>query len=292
MRILVSGGTGFIGSSIVQALTEICPEAEVQVLSRRAAGAAQVRGDVTQPDTLAGCVNGTETVIHSVQFPHHPVENPRKGWTYERVDGVGTKNLVAACVQARVRRFVYLSGAGVGPHRSEPWFRAKYEAETAIRQSGMDYAILRPSWIYGPGDRSLNRFVDFSRRLPFVPVIGDGKSRVQPVSVSDVSRIAASCATRTVPPNRVFELAGPQQLSMNEVLRTVQRVVGKRRPLIHFPAGMMKWVAGALSLLPQPPLSPSAIDFLTSEEIVDPRPTEEFFGMKFEDLETGLRRYL
>lgn len=299
MNILVAGGSGFIGSHIVRELVESCPDAVVRILTRKAKSAnpwgrqvAYAEGDVTVTRSLSGPVEGVDAAVHCVQFPNHPVENPAKGWTYERVDGQGTRNLVEACAKAGVRRFVYLSGAGAGPGKVQPWFRAKHMAEEAVRQSGMEYAILRPSWVYGPEDRSLNRFVSLTRHFPFVPVIGNGKAKVQPISVFDIAKVAALCATRAEAPNRVFELGGPQELSMNEILRTLQKVLGKRRPLIHSPVSVMRLVASALALLPNPPLTSSAIDFILMEERVDPSPAEEFFGMKFESLETGLRRYL
>jgi len=298
MKILVAGGSGFIGSHIVSELVDNHPEASVGILTRKAKSGGSrprtthVQGDVTEPSSLSGPAHGIDVAVHCVQFPNHPVENPAKGWTYERVDGKGTRNLVKACTTAGVRRFVYLSGAGAGPGRPEPWFRAKHEGEEAVRQSGMEYAILRPSWVYGPEDHSLNRFVSFTRHFPFVPVIGNGKAKVQPISVFDIAKVAALCATRGEAPNRTFELGGPEELSMNEILRTLQRVLGKRRPLIHSPTAVMKLVAHVLALLPNPPLSPSAIDFILMEERVDPRPAEEFFGIKLETLETGLRRYL
>ena len=298
MKILVAGGSGFIGSHIVDELTKTNPAVSVRILTRRpgpvnpSSRFRYVRGDVTAPETLAQAVEGADAVVQCVQFPNHPVENSSKGWTYENIDGQGTENLVAASARARVRRFVYLSGAGVGPGKTQPWFRAKQRAEEAVRKSGMEYVILRPSWVYGPEDRSLNRFVFFMKHLPFVPVIGSGKSRVQPVSVFDIGRVAALSLMRAESPDATFELGGPEELSMDEILRTVQRVMGKRRPLVHIPAGMMKFFARALALLPNPPLTPGAIDFVLMEVKVDPRPAEGYFGIKFEKLETGLRRYL
>ena len=299
MNLLVAGGSGFIGSHIVRELVEQSPESIIRILTRKPtakkSSAARIEyavGDVMAPQSLNAPMQGIDVVVQCVQFPNHPIENPARGWTYERVDGEGTRNIVQACLTAGVRRFIYLSGAGAGPGRSEPWFRAKHEAEQAVRQSGLEYAILRPSWVYGPEDRSLNRFVMLARRSPVIPVIGNGRSRVQPVSVFDVAKVAALCATRAQAPNTVFELGGPEELSMNEILRTVQKILGKRRILMHSPVSMMKLAGRVLALLPNPPLTPSAIDFILMEERVDPRPAEQFFGMKFESLETGLRRYL
>ena len=128
-----------------------------------------------------------------------------------------------ACQAAGVKRIVYLSGAGTRGGRAEPWFRAKWTAEEAIRGSGLEYVILRPSWIYGKHDRSLNKFVAFVRYLPVVPVIGDGKARVQPALVDDIGRVAALAVDESAATNREFELGGPRALSMDAIIRTVQR---------------------------------------------------------------------
>ena len=296
MKILVAGGSGFIGSHIVREISQTFPDETVRVMSRRPAPVASrvesCGGDVTDPASLPDCVRGIDVVVQCIQFPNHPVEKPSRGWTYEKIDGEGTVNMVRAAKEAAVRRFVYLSGAGTAPGKPQPWFRAKHRAEEAVRNSGMEYAIFRPSWIYGPGDRSLNRLVAFTRMLPFVPVIGSGQARVQPVSVFDLARIVALATVSPQAPDRVFDVGGPQQLSMNEILRIVQEVIGKRRPLLHAPAGLMKVISRGLAVLPTPPLSPSAIDFIQMEEKVDPRPTEEYFGIRFEGLRSALRRYL
>lgn len=299
MRVLISGGTGFVGSAIVARLRQPGRGHELRCLSRHAdrlspwgADVALVPGDVRDARSLQRAVEGVDCVVHCVQFPNHPVENPRRGLTYEAIDGQGTINLVRACQGAGVRRIVYLSGAGTRAGRSEPWFRAKWTAEEAIRASGLEYVILRPSWIYGKDDRSLNRFVTFVRYLPIVPVIGDGKACVQPAFVEDIGRVGALAVDEAAATNRVFELGGPETLSMDAIIRTVQRVLGKHQPLLHQPVALVKLGAALLQLLPNPPLSPAAIDFILMEEPVDPAPAEATFGLRFRRLEEGLRTYL
>jgi uncharacterized protein YbjT (DUF2867 family) len=299
MRVLVTGGTGFIGGAIVQALRAEPGEHDVRALSRRASrssaasgGATLVAGDVRDPASLRRAVEGVEAVIHCVQFPNHPVENPRRGYTYAAIDGQGTVNLAAACREAGVRRLLYVSGAGVRPGHTEPWFRAKETAERAVRDSGGEWVIFRPSWVYGPRDRSLNKFVQLVRWLPIVPVIGNGQTRVQPVFVDDVARVVARAVDEPRATGQVFELGGPERLTMDEILRTVQRVLGRHQPLVHAPVALVKLQASLLALLPNPPLSPAAIDFILMEETVDPHPAEALFGVSFRRLEAGLRTYL
>jgi uncharacterized protein YbjT (DUF2867 family) len=191
-----------------------------------------------------------------------------------------------------VRRFIYLSGAGAGQGRPQPWFRAKDMAEAAIRETGMEHVILRPSWIYGPGDHSMNRFVWFCRYLPVVPVIGNGKAPVHPAYVKDVARLVVEAARREDAKDKVFDLGGPERLTMDDVIRRIQAVLGKRRPLLHHPPGLMKVLVLPMQILPEPILSPSAIDFITQEVEIDPRPAFAYFGFNFRRLEDGLREYL
>jgi NADH dehydrogenase len=165
-------------------------------------------------------------------------------------------------------------------------------AETAIRDSGLEHALLRPSWIYGPRDRSMNRFVFFCRYLPVVPVIGDGTTPVYPVHVKDVARCVVEAATREDAKALILELGGPERLTMDQIIHTVQSVLRKRRPLLHHPAKLMKLLVLPMQVLPRPMLSPGAIDFITQEVDIDPKPAMAYFGFPFRRLEEGLRDYV
>jgi len=296
MRIVVTGGTGFIGREVVERLLE-GPD-EVVVTTRnpdhdpwngRVRLVQAYSGDHV---SLGKAFMGADVVVNAIQFPNHPVEDPSRGRTYMEVDGRGTTVAAQTAKKLGVRRFVYVSGAGAGQGRTAPWFRAKDMAEAAIRATGLEHVFLRPSWIYGPRDRSLNRFVFFCRRLPVVPVIGNGKTPVYPIAVADVARAIVESVRREDATARALELGGPQRLTMDEVVRTVQEVLGRRRPILHHPAGLMKLLVLPLQLVPEPILSPSSIDFVTQEVEIDPRPAMEYFGFAFRPLAQGLREYL
>jgi NADH dehydrogenase len=297
MRIVVAGGTGFIGREVVELL--LARAADEVVVTTRDPDRDLWNGRVRLVQAYAGdavslgkAFMRADVVVHAIQFPNHPVEDPSKGRTYLEVDGRGTPVAARTARKLGVRRFVYLSGAGAGQGRPQSWFRAKDGAEDAIRETGMEYAFLRPSWIYGPRDRSMNKFVTFCRRLPFVPVIGDGTTPVAPVYVKDVARAVVECVRREDAKDKALELGGPERLTMDEVIRTVQRVIGKRRPLVHHPPALMKLLSLPMQLLPEPPLSPTAVDFVVQRVEVDPRPAMEYFGFPFTRLEDGLRQYL
>ncbi len=292
--VLVAGGTGFIGSHIVRRLT--ADGHRVIVMSRNPekargkvpAGVEVRAGDTTDAATLGPVLEGVEVVVSAVQFPNHPVENPRKGYTYIRVDGEGTVHLVEAARKAGVQRFVYLSGAGTREGQTRPWFIAKLMAEKAIRESGVPYTIFRPSWVYGPEDRSLNKFATFARLLPFVPVIGSGKTRVQPLFVEDLAQAVAASLRTGAAINQTYEIGGPEELTMDEIIRIMLRVMGRRKPLLHSPAGLMKIAAWPLQFLPAAPLSPGAVDFVLMEEPVDNTLAQRDLGLKLTPLAEGL----
>jgi NADH dehydrogenase len=298
MRVVVTGGTGFVGSEVVDGL--LAAGGHHVVVTSRDPGSVTRWGnrvEVAQafagdPTSLGRAFARADVVVHAIQFPNHPVENPTRGWTYLEVDGKGTAVAARVARNMGVRRFVYLSGAGAGQGRPQPWFRAKDMAEAAIRASGMEHTLLRSSWTYGSRDRSMNRFVAFCRYLPVVPIIGDGRTTVWPIYVKDVARCAVEAVVREGMTETALDLGGPERLSMDDIVRAILRVLGKRRPLLHQPASLMKLLVRPMSLLPRPILSPGAIDFVLQEVDFDPKPAMDLFGFPFRRLEEGLRDYL
>jgi NADH dehydrogenase len=295
--ILVAGGTGFVGSAIVRELAR--RGKRVAVLSRhpdqrRFPGIDIVwrEGDVTIPQTLGSAMHGVEAVVGAQQFTNSPIENPRKGLTFEKVDAEGTENLARAAESAGVTRYVYLSGAGAQPE-GRHWFQAKWRAEKALRRSSLTYTVLRPSWVYGPEDRSLNRFLAMSRRLPFVPLIGQaGKQQMQPVFVEDVARAAAESLDNPAAADQTFEIGGPEVMSMADVVRTALEVSGRKRLLLAAPRPLMKFVAAFLQFAPGRPLTPDAVDFISADALADPSEIRRVLGLRVTPLRQGLATYL
>jgi uncharacterized protein YbjT (DUF2867 family) len=296
--ILIAGGTGFVGGGIVREFAR--RGKPVAVLTRNASRAKRFpgldvefrEGDVTRPESLAAAMHGVESVVGCQQFPNSPFENPGKGYTFEKVDAEGTENLNRAAKAAGVKGYVYLSGAGAAP-TGPPWFRAKWRAETAVRESGLTYTILRPSWVYGPEDRSLNRFLGMSRFLPFVPLIGNAdQQRMQPVFIDDVGRAVAESLDNPAAANQLFELGGPDIMSMTEVVRTALQVAGRKRLLLSSPKPVMKLVASVLQFAPGRPLTPDAVDFITGDALGDPAAIQRALGLRLTPLREGLATYL
>jgi NADH dehydrogenase len=133
--------------------------------------------------------------------------------------------------------------------------------------------------------------VRFHRWLPFVPVIGDGRQRLQPVFVEDVAEALAQAAAAEGPTG-TFEIGGPEVMDMNDVLATMMDVRGRRKPLVHVPIVLPKLAGFFLQVLPKPPFTPAAVDFVTGDALADTGPLLRAFDLRLTPLREGLRTYL
>ncbi len=298
-RILVAGGTGFLGRAFVRGLAR--RNAQIVVLTRhpgKAAGlglpAEYIRGDVTRPGTLSPAMRGVDTAILCVQFPGYPVEAPARGRTFMEVDARGTAALVQAALEAGVRKLVYVSGVGADPHAGRKWYRAKGLAEASVRESGLAYAIVRPSWVYGPEDRSLNRFVSLVKGVPFFfPQLGGGTGRLTPLHIDDLADLVCEITLGSSGDGLTLEAGGPDVMTLDEVVRTAMRVLDRPKPILHIPIGLVKLGAAVLELLPGQLLSRAAVDFVTQDGVADSRRARNgFSGFQPRALEPGLEAYL
>jgi uncharacterized protein YbjT (DUF2867 family)/ligand-binding SRPBCC domain-containing protein len=239
--VAVAGGTGFVGAGIARELRR--RGRHVIVLSSRGEGARgqlpddiEIRvADVRDEESLAGALAGVDELVISLAFPGLPVEQPKKGYTFMDVDAGGAQRLINAGSKTGVERVVYISGAGASHDAERHWFRAKAVAEDAVRGSGMTWTIVRPTWVYGPGDVSLNRFLGFARALPFVPMTNFGRQELAPVFVADVAALAADSLEQDAAAEQVFEIGGPETLSMREILHRAMAISGVSKPLMPAP---------------------------------------------------------
>jgi uncharacterized protein YbjT (DUF2867 family) len=302
MTIAVAGGTGFVGGAIAAELA--ARGNSVLVLSHRRGlpaaltrpelgGLVEIRhADVTRPETLPAALSGADAVVVALAFRNYPVEAPRRGQTFDRIDAGGAIAVAGAARSAGVGRFLYMSGAGASPNASKTWYRAKWRAEEFIRASGLTYTIFRPSWIYGPGDKSLNRFLAFGRWLPFIPQFGPGRQQLAPVFVDDMAALVADALDTPTTDNSVIEVGGPDVLTMNEIVKRALKISGRRRPLLHAPVIFAKAATAPLVLLPSPPMRPSAIDFAIQGAPVDTTRLHELLPRRLTRLDEALATYL
>lgn len=299
MKIVLAGGTGFLGRHLGRALLD--SGHEVTVLSRHPekvssipelGGANATRGDVTEPSSLTGTLNGADAVLGAVQFPNHPIEVPRRGLTYDNYDRKGTENLIAEAQRAGVEHFAYVSGAGANTASDKTWYRAKGFAERAILRSGLRYAIVRPSWAYGPGDKALNRLANIARFSPLLPRLGVRVQRIQPVSCYDIALAFQRIFEKDEAWNEIYEIGGPEVMTMQEVLETLLDVLGKKRAIVPIPTPIAKVGTAPLVLLPKPLMTPQGIEFAIQDGVVDTDALKKILDVHPVSLREGLTRYM
>lgn len=296
--VAIAGATGFIGSAIARRLVPIA-DFRVRVLSRRPQRARQrfggldlefARADLTEPATLAEALAGAQVVINAAQFDGYPIENPRRGLTFERIDYRGTVALLAAARRLSAEHFLYISGAAADETSAHPAFAAKGRAERAIRESAIPYTILRPSLVFGPGDRVVSMFARAIRLAPLFAVPGSGRQKVQPVLVDDLAACVALALTAGPKAlNQTFEVGGPELMTFDQMIRLIMEVTGHRRPIVHIPEGLMRAAGWAAErFFPKPLFSRDAVAFVTADNACDTDALVERLGIRLTPMREGL----
>jgi len=295
-QVFVTGATGFVGHALLQRL---CAAGHiVRCLVRRGSeralrgqGAiARIEGDVLSLQGLEEGMAGCDTVIHLVGIIR---EHPASGVTFERVHTQGTVNVLEATAAAGIRRYVHMSALGTRPEAAARYHRTKWAAEEAVRASGLEWTIFRPSIIYGRGDGFVTMLASMMRRLPAVPVIGSGRQRLQPVPVEQVAAGFTGALELPATIKRTYEVGGPEAVTMVELLDVIGRALGRRRvPKIHAPLGAMRPLARLLHRLPGFPVTPDQLLMLGEDSVCDPRPFFETFELEPIPLAVGLERML
>lgn len=292
--ILVTGGTGFVGSHLIRRMRQegLPVRAAVRNPDKARAlknsGVEVVAGDISDKGSLEKAASGIERVIHLVGIIQ---EAP--GATFRGVHVEGTRNLIEAAQKAGVRHFVYQSALGARPGAKSEYHRTKWEAEELVRRSGIPSTILRPSLIYGPGDLFTLRLAGVIRQSPVLPVIGSGRSKVQPIFIDDVVSCIVKAVTCDACLNDIYELGGPEQLTYEEVTRAIAEAMGVHRPAVHVPLLFLKPMARVLeTVFPKPPLTTDQLIMLQEDNVCSLRDIRDAFGIEPVRFRDGIRKFI
>ena len=257
-RILVLGGSGFVGRSVCEKLVERCNGAggRIVVPSRRPQRAQHLRtlptvelvaANVNDAGTLERLVSGCEAVINLVAILHGSQAE------FERAHVALPHKLVAVCKARGVRRVVHVSALGVSANAPSRYLRSKAAGEAVLAASGLDVTVLRPSVIFGENDKFINLFAGMQSVLPFVPLAG-ATATFQPVWVDDVAAAIVAALDRPDSIGQTIECAGPTVYTLADLVRFAGRASGHPRPVIGLPDAIARLQAGLMELLPGTPL--------------------------------------
>ena len=275
-QVTVFGGSGFVGRAIVRALAQ--NGYQVRVACRRIELAERIKaaGDIGQitilrtnlrvPASVAAAVSGSQAVINASGIAFQ-----RGRQRYEAVHVTGARAIADAAKAAGVQRLVHISGIGADQRNStNKYIRSKVDAEDAIIAGFSDATILRPSVVFGPEDAMFNRMAQIAAKAPFVPVVGDGSAKVQPVYVGDVGAAAVAVLARPETARTVFELGGPRVYTYREIAALVLREIDRHKRIVGVPAGLMRIACFFAEFLPVPPLTHDQVDLLVTDNVARP----------------------
>jgi NADH dehydrogenase len=293
LKVVVTGGTGFVGSAVIRELrargiaTRALVRSAQQGERLERLGVEAAYGDVTDADSVLAAARGCTHAIHLVAIIRGRASQ------FDRVMVEGTRNVIAGCRAAAVERLVQTSALGLDERTRTltPYFAAKWQMEADVKASTLEYAIIRPSFVFGKGGGVMPTFVRQVRFSPVVSIIGSGRSRLQPVWLDDVAAHLVTALDLAAAANGTFELGGPDVVTWNELYRRLAETMGKQRLYVHVPVGVVRTVAALTERVPGAPISTDQVTMLEAgDNIVRENDAAAVFGLPRVSLADQLQR--
>jgi len=291
MQVFVTGSTGFVGNHVLHELVEkghqvkalVRPGSEHKL--KRPDDVETIPGTVEEVADLIRGMQGCEAAIHLVgiirAFPSQDI-------TFERLHTEAAANVIGAAKEAKVPRLLHMSALGAREDGPTAYLRTKFAAEELVRQSGLNYTIFRPSLIFGRGGEAIKMFADMVKKY-VVPIIGDGQYRFQPVSVSTVAQGFEKGLDPETANDQTLDVGGPDNVTFDEIMDTLARVMGKSIVKIHMPILPLRLATSALQHAPGYPLTTDQITMLLEGSTCDEKPFYELLRLEPISLEQTLR---
>ena len=291
MQVFVTGSTGFVGNHVLHELVEkghqvkalVRPGSEHKL--KRPDDVETIPGTVEEIADLIQGMQGCEAAIHLVGIIR---AFPSRDITFERLHTEAAANVIGAAKEAKVQRLLHMSALGAREDGPTPYLRTKFAAEELVRQSGLNYTIFRPSLIFGRGGEAIKMFADMVKKY-VVPIIGDGQYRFQPVSVTTVAQGFEKGLDPETANDQTLDVGGPDNVTFDEIMDTLARVMGKSIVKIHMPILPLRLATSALQHAPGYPLTTDQITMLLEGSTCDEKPFYELLGLEPISLEQTLR---
>lgn len=315
MKILITGASGFIGKNLVK--TFLKEGFKVKVLVRKSSSIQGLKqkgveifyGDVTAPASLEGVIDDeVSEVYHTVGILGRWGRPAKDYW---RINVEGTRNILQACQDSKIDRFVHFSSAGViGPVESPPadettlektsniYELTKFRGEQLVRKfcqkENIPYTIVRPEFVYGPEDRHVLKLFGAINRGRFF-IIGSGQTLLHPTHIDDLMRAILQLRKTKKTGNQIYLIAGPRPLTVNEITRTIATAFGRKTPP-HLPLLVAKSAAFFFEILGNifrttPPLALGQVNFFTQTRAFSTKKAIRDFGFNAQvEFEQGVRQ--
>jgi uncharacterized protein YbjT (DUF2867 family) len=277
--VTVFGGSGFLGRHVVRALARRDfriraavrrPDLAIHLQPLGRVGQIHaVQSNVRYPDSIEAAVRDADIVINLVGILFE-----RGRQAFDLVHGMGAGH-VARAASAAGARLVHISALGADPESPSLYARSKAAGEAAVFDAVPSAVVFRPSIVFGPEDDFFNRFAGMARISPFLPLIGGGETRFQPVFVTDVAEAVAQAAEGAPQPGAVYELGGPEVRTFRQLMQYVLATIERRRLLVPLPFGLAKLQAQILQFMPKPLLTPDQVLLLKRDNVVSDGATRE-----------------
>ena len=290
MRIGVTGAFGFVGTHLVEKLLTL--NHTVSVLSH-------VKQDTscwTKPVTIfQGTIEDKKTLnkfCENIDILYHLIGiiAETKTKTFSNTVANGTRNIMYVAKEQNLKKVIYLSAIGATHDSQSIYQQTKMIAEQAVMESQLSYVIFRPSILYGKGDGFITMLTKIIRISPFIPIIGSGTYKLQPLYIDDLVNMMTNVETIE---NEIIELGGPEKLEYLEILHILTKVLGKKRLNFYLPTMLMKVVASVLEKFLKPaPLTNDQIIMMESGSTCDLTKMKKLFKINPVSFQDGLNKYM
>jgi len=273
-QITVFGGSGFLGRYVVRALAKSGWRIKVATRHPNRAFFLRPMGqvgqigfikcDVTDADQIAHAMSGSQAVVNLTGILF------QRGQTFDDVHAKAPEAIAREAARLNMRAFVHVSAIGADAESDSHYAATKAEGEKRVREQFPNATIMRPSLLFGPEDRSFNRFAELARFLPALPLIGGGRTQFQPVFVGDVAAAIVAALDEPSAQGRTYELGGPTVYTFRQLMEIILGEIQRTRALVPLPFGIAAIKAIFLQLAPNPLLTPDQVKLLRKDNIVAP----------------------
>ncbi len=305
-RVLVTGGSGFVGTAVVRELVvrghvPVCLVRSREKLQSRQPAEVRsrletVEGDIFDRAALRKAADGCASAIHLIGVIE---EKPLAGQTFQRMHVDATRAVLEACRDAGITRYAHMSALGTRPNAVSRYHRTKWEAEELVRRSSLDWTIFQPSLIHGPDGEFMQmmKFFSTSLRQPVMPYFGSGESQIQPVSVRDVAACFVKCLSLPETAGREYGVGGPERMSWKQLYDICSLSIrGRRKLKVPVPVPVAKFLAAVVmpftpSILVPYKFNVGQVQMSQEDSVCDTAPLERDFGIRLRDFREELAGY-